>query len=42
MTRPPLAAPPSGHRNEPAVYIGFGTILLIILVVLAFKLLRRA
>ena len=29
-------------QTEPAMYIGLGTILLIVLIVLAFKLLRRA
>jgi hypothetical protein len=31
-----------GRRNERVVYIGLGTVILIVLIVLAFKLLRTA
>ena len=40
-TRPPLMAQGPGRRKEPVMYIGLGTILVVVLIVLAFKLVRR-
>ena len=39
---PPSVVPVPGRREDLNMYIGFGTIVLIILIVLAFKLFRRA